>query len=682
MKANLKGKGSPLGLLLLHGEKIGMVVVGICAVMFLYSSLSQERLRGDYKADSLTSQIRQARQAVEQYQWDQAPEKCVAQPLRDIDDIAVQEEPYRVASGGWNPPVVPPIVLRTDPVLLPAVDVQGRGGSGLLAFIDEEIQKQRALERQAEADREARDRERDAARQEPTDDRGRRRDRDDDTTAGPDDARRSSRRPAGGGFRPEGVPLQEDERVELAYWACVVAKVPVKEQLRLYRDVFENARGGDQANDFPEYLGFYVQRAEIRPGQPFQWAPVAVYDGQGKYIEKGMAAKVIPQIVKDWAAETPEVVDPRYIAPVLAFPLPPLVGRDWGSEATHPDIPLASDAVDEPAEDDTPAATEDVGDTREGNNASDLFSQPDPSLSTRGPSARSGMPRNFGGARPSMHGGMRFPGPVPRPSMNAIPSGGGVYTGRDMGHQRTALPHGVTCWLVRFFDFNVQPGKKYKYQVRLVVADPNQGVLKKWLDASVLERMEKDRNPLRLTDWSEPSATIGIPDAGSVRLAEAKTPSDKVFNDEPGVTLLVESFDVDDSGKAMQAQKEKYFRRGSVANMTEDAKILVDQNQFIEQVESFRFHTGITVLDMCGGNRLNRDMSQPASVLLMSSAGQLSVRNELDDADEVERFKTTFAKDTTRRGRNDPADDRHDAGPGGFRGRIPIPSGGGFNEGF
>ena len=31
-------------------------------------------------------------------------------------------------------------------------------------------------------------------------------------------------------------------------------------------------------------------------------------------------------------------------------------------------------------------------------------------------------------------------------------------------------------WLLRFFDFSVEPGKKYKYRVQLVMLDPNYSV--------------------------------------------------------------------------------------------------------------------------------------------------------------------------------------------------------------
>ena len=35
-----------------------------------------------------------------------------------------------------------------------------------------------------------------------------------------------------------------------------------------------------------------------------------------------------------------DLVNPKYIHPLLTFPLPPMVMREWGEEVTHSDLPL------------------------------------------------------------------------------------------------------------------------------------------------------------------------------------------------------------------------------------------------------------------------------------------------------------------------------------------------------
>ena len=57
-------------------------------------------------------------------------------------------------------------------------------------------------------------------------------------------------------------------------------------------------------------------------------------------------AKAKEAVVTKWVGQMPEIVDSRFLeGGSLAFPLPPLVGREWGREVTHSDIPLAMDGV-------------------------------------------------------------------------------------------------------------------------------------------------------------------------------------------------------------------------------------------------------------------------------------------------------------------------------------------------
>ena len=56
----------------------------------------------------------------------------------------------------------------------------------------------------------------------------------------------------------------------------------------------------------------------------------------------------------------------------------------------------------------------------------------------------------------------------------------------------------VPNWLLRFFDFSVEPGKKYKYRVQLVMLDPNQTSVDRYvgadsLDGAVLKRIKDDK---------------------------------------------------------------------------------------------------------------------------------------------------------------------------------------------
>ena len=69
MKANLKGLSGIKGLLLLHGEKIGIAIVGLCAAYFVYSSLQLPSLPADNQADKLRQLISTSKAAVNDAKW-------------------------------------------------------------------------------------------------------------------------------------------------------------------------------------------------------------------------------------------------------------------------------------------------------------------------------------------------------------------------------------------------------------------------------------------------------------------------------------------------------------------------------------------------------------------------------------------------------------------------------------
>ena len=238
---------------------------------------------------------------------------------------------------------------------------------------------------------------------------------------------------------------------------------------------------------------------------------------------------------------------------------------------------------------------------------------------------------------------------------------GGIYgdgggTAMTSRKERDPTPNpqtDVPYLLFRFFDFGVHSGQRYKYRVRLALTDVNHNVGKHKLENAVLERradLSDKKKRYRWTDWSEPSPMVGIPDGGSVRVATAEVAGAGSLNSTPSVTLLVESFGVDPQGKPVQAAKEKEFQRGSVANMTEKKVELLIGRGIIDSLDSFQFHTDIAVVDIDGGEKLSKELTVPSRVLLMTSTGSLYIRDELQDADALERHRKTFAKDEQQRG--------------------------------
>jgi hypothetical protein len=706
MKASSKSPGGIKGMFLAHGEKLGMVLVAVAALFLVYKALQQQSLDASHQPNELERLVTEAKGTVEKADFASAPPENIRtyKEIAKVGEGTIPEKAYR-ASVNWNPPVVPPTVLRKDPELLAAQKLEANGGSGLLAFTNDDIRRQRALEEQQAAERKEKEQQKEAQKEADQSKSPRSNTAKHDRSRGDVDPEHPNRRLVTGMARPAGIPLAGDEEVRTAYWAVVLAKVPIKEEYKIFRDAFENARGYDPQYDFPKYMGYYVERAEVPTRKDESnptWQPVSVYNGRGDLIGPAVArqclygsqsdspdAKGRPGVVTNWAAPSEEVVDPRYLDSdgLLAFPLPPMVGHDWGSEVTHSDIPLASAATPE----DSAAASDADAAKQAADKPADKPANPMDIFS--GGSADSGPPNRMPGgmSRDREMGGSRDYGR--RSQGYSMPGGRGEGREGYVAGSRGGAP-GTTAdaapqepyWLLRFFDFNVEPGKKYIYRVMLVMQDPNQTspagryVSLDYLDSKVIQRIkEKKQGPFRRTAWSDPSPVVSIPLAGGVRVAAAKPASERL-NDEPSTTLLVESFGSDDKGKATRAAKEKDFKRGSVANMTEDAEILVDQGRAIDPMKSFPFHTGITVLDIEGGDPLAKDIKKPARVLLMDQAGQLFVQNETDDANAVELHRDLFTDaDKQPRGRPGaaPSGRENPRGPSGFQPGFGGRGGGG-----
>jgi len=80
--------------------------------------------------------------------------------------------------------------------------------------------------------------------------------------------------------------LQGGERIERAYWACVVAKVPIREQLKLYQDALEKARAPIPPAISLAMSAFMSKGPKFSQAKELAWAAVPLYDGQRQSMPK------------------------------------------------------------------------------------------------------------------------------------------------------------------------------------------------------------------------------------------------------------------------------------------------------------------------------------------------------------------------------------------------------------
>ena len=122
-------------------------------------------------------------------------------------------------------------------------------------------------------------------------------------------------------------------------WVVVTGLIPIARQIEAYQEAFGNAIYRDPQRDYPMYVHYWVERAEVNPrGDSTQLRWVRIDPRMMMWY-----------FVRLWRGAAQEVVHPMYIprsAPQgisLVFPLGPRVGEPWGPEvAFPPEIPLAA----------------------------------------------------------------------------------------------------------------------------------------------------------------------------------------------------------------------------------------------------------------------------------------------------------------------------------------------------
>ncbi len=641
-------------LLFQHCEKGIAGLLAIAAAYLVYASLGVE---GETRRpQELRDKVTQTKAAFDGSKWSDLGEEHFdpAYDPSNRDAIEITQEKYAGSGTGWDSPVVRPMVDRTDPVLLAATDLEGTGVTGLMAFVDDNIRKQRELEELRRVEEEAREREKERGRDQENPLLGGGERRGAPGMRGGDDGN-GKRRPVPNRISEPGVMPQGDERIQTVSCAVVLAKAPSLDQFNRYKEALEGSRGYDPSRDVPNYVGYYVERADVTGGKKIDWTPIGVGSITGGRRDKALTAKSLNRMIGDWIPGQEPMVDDRYEHPALTVPLPPLVGQAWGPAVVHSDAPLQAETDAAELEEENEEEKDPAGDGED-----ELFASNEGRDGRNGPGrgelggrgqgrglrgSRRGMGRGIGGgAEMGMGMGMMEMGGGGRGAM-----GGRRGEGRGTGVFDPEIPF----VMVRFFDFSVLPGHQYRYRLRLILKDVNRepGVDPRALAREVSERIKKSSSKyaIRLAEWSEPSPVISIPMAGGVSVAGAKVPSSKQPNAEGSVQLLVQSYALDENRRATKAGVIKSFRRGAVVNLTEDAEIITPDRRWIEKVDSFKFHTGVTLCDFSGGGTIGGKIKAPVNVLLMDATGKLFVHNELDDSQTVTDHKLIFDSKTKGR---------------------------------
>ena len=302
--------------------------------------------------------------------------------------------------------------------------------------------------------------------------------------------------------------------------------VPIDKQEAAYAETFRPAAGYNPESDHPEYLGYWVQRLEVTT------ADEAAHPDWSKAAAPIMSSKAIQNAKQQWqGVSATDVVGPEYIGSLLVFPLGPMVNRSWdASAACEPEIPMLK--VDEPGSQNPGAMSRSTA-GRSGAGMSH------PTRTFAAPRMRTAT------AQPGGHSGQADTADTPfdtgsdHAATDAARGNQGEISGA--GNEKKAPAYK----LFRFFDFNVEPGKKYVYRVCLGLANPN-----KHMRASLLAKPELATVKFLQTKWSESSPPITVP--GSTRLLLVSVKPAHAANEPSGEILAIHWA----HGKGIEAYKE------------------------------------------------------------------------------------------------------------------------------
>lgn len=425
-------------------------------------------------------------------------------------------------------------------------------------------------------------------------------------------------------------------------YAVLTGLIPKKEQERLYDEYFLDRMEYNPERDVPRYLWYAVERAEVTGTEaPAEDDFVALDLTQAVAISKLWTARGV--------ARTEAMVDQKYVHPSLTSALPPRVSGSWGEEVAHPDeIPLPS---------------------RE--------------QSGLGEGEYMGVPAAEGPGVPEIPGAAEIPGipegvPIPRRRGEEEP----VQTPESPAMEQLEPEY----LLFRFFDFTVEPGKKYRYRVKLWLENPNYEMDPRFLEDTELAKQRW----IEPEKWTEPTDVVEIPLDSEVLLLGVKAPPPSRVADEPSANVgivhwvsesgatVYEDFEgvrrggvLDFAGYEFPGGKikeepqpkprtrddddERRTRRGERRRGSGEEEFMgeglrdepmappqnVGRRPGMSQAVPVDYLTGVIVLDIRGGERISDRSSdrRPGDMLLLGGDGSLHIHHELEDSQTYEQRK-------------------------------------------
>ncbi|MEZ6116090.1 MAG: hypothetical protein R3C28_05895 [Pirellulaceae bacterium] len=394
-------------------------------------------------------------------------------------------------------------------------------------------------------------------------------------------------------------------KIESRYFVAVSGLVPLQKQMALYEEAFDGAAEYSLERDMPNYGGVRLQRAEVNSdGSVGQW--VSVDDETFGRREP-----------TTWSGENQEVVAEDYVIESLLMPIPPIIGRDMREWSGHSDVEM----VELGRGGEYVGRSDEMGGVEEKEQSFNLFGE------------------DFGRGEGEGRGGIEGSGDLGATT---------PYRGGE-GGSMNRLPDSEFV-MFRYFDFGVEPGKKYVYRAQVILEDPNDPASDNKkpstasCDSSVIRRLQEQKSDpayrqyARFSDWSEASSAVRISSGNNVLTGKVQAPSEdrrlKIVKpgEEPSAIALAIAYD---RNRAMDVPAELTVKRGSVLNTQGDLEAVDPNVMRLRKLQGYSLVTNALVLDIDGGKPLNSgELTSPGQILVMMENGDLVFHDELAEVSE------------------------------------------------
>ena len=247
--------------------------------------------------------------------------------------------------------------------------------------------------------------------------------------------------------------------------------------------------------------------------------------------------------------------------------------------------------------------------------------------------------------------------------------------------------------LVRFVDQTVEQGRKYRYRVKVFLEDPNYpsensvapslAGLDDSANVRVRELEAKDGKTRKSTHLQSPysvaSDVVTLPPAEWFYAGKVEPESMGPLGDGKkypnftrpysGSALVV----AQDPKKAVDVPAKWEIYKGSAINFTlPEVDVIHPALGEKRKIEKYTFQTNSVVADMRGGEEIplvtgahNTPLKAPGEMVFVDSAGNMHVRDEVDDIEYFHRF---IDQQEATESKKKPAE-----GSGGFDGFMGMP---------